>query len=100
MGRIAECSYCQFFARSQHLVCALHPSGPEGETCADYAPTEAEQQMREPIKNLFDRGDLQNRPVNSNEKAYIDIKKLNQLPLELRIRVLRWGVRVRRPWRM
>ncbi|PSN15856.1 hypothetical protein C7271_20580 [filamentous cyanobacterium CCP5] len=31
-----QCSRCQYNARSQFLVCALHPTGPEERECPDF----------------------------------------------------------------
>ena len=34
-----QCDRCQFFAFSDYIVCALHPSGPvEEDNCLDYDP--------------------------------------------------------------
>jgi hypothetical protein len=36
MPRINDCICCRYYAWDCHLVCALHPSGPDGKTCSDY----------------------------------------------------------------
>lgn len=33
---LAICEYCQFYACSSYLVCAVHPTGVEGDSCTDY----------------------------------------------------------------
>lgn len=47
MSKIPECDRCQFYARTLYVICALHPSGPEGETCLDFRDDSSEK--REPL---------------------------------------------------
>ena len=35
---LPECNRCQFYRRSQYLVCAVHPMGYQGDTCLDFRP--------------------------------------------------------------
>ena len=34
--KIPDCDRCQFFAHNPHMVCAVHPSGPSGNSCLDF----------------------------------------------------------------
>ena len=36
MPRIPNWERCRFYAQDHHLVCALHPDGPAGDTCLDF----------------------------------------------------------------
>ena len=38
MSKLPECASCLFYARDTHLICAMHPSGPSGDTCLDFRP--------------------------------------------------------------
>lgn len=37
MPKIPDCDRCLYCAHDFHLVCSLHPTGPGGETCNDFA---------------------------------------------------------------
>ncbi|NEO33184.1 MAG: hypothetical protein F6K36_22715 [Symploca sp. SIO3C6] len=36
MPKITECDRCLLFAHNPHLVCAVHPEGPKGNSCLDF----------------------------------------------------------------
>ncbi|MBR8837497.1 MAG: hypothetical protein DSM106950_26680 [Stigonema ocellatum SAG 48.90 = DSM 106950] len=36
MRKLPQCASCQFYAHDPHIVCALHPAGPGGDTCLDF----------------------------------------------------------------
>ncbi|MGB3191129.1 MAG: hypothetical protein WBB43_17120 [Limnoraphis sp.] len=36
MSRINDCFTCCYYAWDFHLVCAVHPTGPENKTCDDF----------------------------------------------------------------
>ncbi len=36
MPKIPHCAHCLFFSRDYHLICAIHPLGPLGDTCPDF----------------------------------------------------------------
>lgn len=36
MPEISDCSSCRFNAHNYYLVCAVHPAGPNGDTCPDF----------------------------------------------------------------
>jgi hypothetical protein len=36
MPKLPECDRCLLFARNPHLVCAVHPTGPNTNTCIDF----------------------------------------------------------------
>ncbi len=37
MPKLPECIYCRFYARNYYLICSLHPAGPNGDKCSDFA---------------------------------------------------------------
>ena len=39
MPKIPDCHLCQYYLHSPHLVCAVNPCGPAGETCDDFEAT-------------------------------------------------------------
>lgn len=36
MPKISDCDRCRFYTHDYHLVCTLHPDGPDGDTCLDF----------------------------------------------------------------
>lgn len=36
MPRIDDCFTCRYYSWDFHLVCAVHPTGPENESCNDF----------------------------------------------------------------
>ena len=38
MPKLPLCDRCLLCAHDYHLVCAVHPSGPEGDSCLDFRP--------------------------------------------------------------
>jgi hypothetical protein len=36
MPKIPDCDLCLYNARDYHIVCAVHPTGPMGNTCPDF----------------------------------------------------------------
>lgn len=38
MGKLDCCDRCQFYAHTPYLICAMHPTGVEGERCPDFRP--------------------------------------------------------------
>lgn len=67
MVKLPQCDRCLLRAHEQLIVCAVHPSGPTGDTCLDFRPNsqlednrfvdflglEAQQQDNEPFSNPF-----------------------------------------------
>lgn len=68
MVKLPQCDRCLLCAHEPLIVCAVHPSGPTGDTCLDFRPNpqlednrfvdflglEAQQQDNEPFSNPFD----------------------------------------------
>ncbi len=66
--KLPLCDRCLFCAHDPHIVCAIHPSGTEGDTCLDFRPDPdlegkrfvdflglgAQQRDDEPYSNSFD----------------------------------------------
>jgi len=50
MPKIHECDRCLLYARNPHLVCAVHPAGPNTNTCLDFRadPNAAAEELWEP----------------------------------------------------
>ncbi|MDJ0617042.1 MAG: hypothetical protein QNJ63_09900 [Calothrix sp. MO_192.B10] len=48
--KIPECDRCQFYSHDPHLVCAVHPSGPGGDSCLDFRedPSAEVEELWEP----------------------------------------------------
>lgn len=40
MPKILECDRCNYYAHSKYLVCAVHPSGIDGNYCPDFESSE------------------------------------------------------------
>ena len=38
MPKLPTCDHCLYCAHDYHLICAVHPAGPLGATCPDFAP--------------------------------------------------------------
>lgn len=53
MAKIPECDRCRFSAHSPYLVCSAHPTGPEGNSCADFVSGE----VRQPLGGGYYTGD-------------------------------------------
>ncbi|MBE9180265.1 hypothetical protein IQ268_17010 [Oculatella sp. LEGE 06141] len=48
MPKRPECNRCRFNANSSYLVCAVHPSGPDGDRCPDFqADLQLEQRQEQ-----------------------------------------------------
>lgn len=67
MAKLPECDCCLFCAHDYHIVCAIHPSGPEEDNCLDFRPDPdlegkrfvdflslRERRDNEPYSNPFD----------------------------------------------
>lgn len=68
MPKIPDCDHCLLCAHDSYIVCAVHPTGPTGNTCLDFRPDpqlegrhfvdflglESRQQDNEPFNNPFD----------------------------------------------
>jgi hypothetical protein len=54
------CQRCQRYSHTPYLICAIHPSGPEGDVCWDFAPNAAAavQERWQPVGVSFYDGDL------------------------------------------
>lgn len=38
MPKLPECNGCMFHSHDYHIVCAIHPTGVEGDSCLDFRP--------------------------------------------------------------
>lgn len=46
MAKIPDCDLCRLYAHSAYLVCSVHPTGPEGNSCADFEAVAVRQLLR------------------------------------------------------
>ena len=48
--KIPDCNRCLLYSHNPHLVCAVHPSGPSGNTCLDFRedPSAEPEELWEP----------------------------------------------------
>jgi hypothetical protein len=53
MAKIPDCDRCHLDAHSPYLVCSVHPTGPEGDSCADFEAVD----VRQPIGGGYYDGD-------------------------------------------
>jgi hypothetical protein len=60
MPKIPECDRCFLYARNPHLVCAVHPTGPNTNTCIDFRenPNNASEELWEPEGASYYNGEL------------------------------------------
>jgi len=41
MPKLPDCDRCQRYSFTPHLICAIHPTGPDSAECWDFAPNAA-----------------------------------------------------------
>jgi hypothetical protein len=60
MPKLPECDRCQLYAYNPHLVCAVHPTGVEGNHCPDFEPDPNAQpdEQWEPLGASYYNGEL------------------------------------------
>jgi len=46
MRKLPECARCLLCAHDPHLICAVHPAGPEGDSCPDFRPVSNAESRR------------------------------------------------------
>ena len=60
MPKLPECDRCLLYARNPHLVCAVHPAGPNTNTCLDFRadPNAAAEELWELEGASYYNGEL------------------------------------------
>ncbi|MEG4280744.1 hypothetical protein QUA62_25225 [Microcoleus sp. MON1_C1] len=60
MPNLPECERCLLYAHNLHLVCAVHPAGPNADTCSDFRedPDAASDELWEPEGASYYNGEL------------------------------------------
>ena len=60
MPKLPECDRCILYARDPHLVCAVHPTGPNTNTCIDFRedPNAEPVELWEPEGASYYNGEL------------------------------------------
>ena len=53
MTEIPDCDRCRLYAHSPYLVCSIHPTGPENDTCTDFETMD----VRQPLSGGYYAGD-------------------------------------------
>lgn len=54
--KLPECERCCFYAFSDQVVCAVHPAGPDSDSCLDFRPRKEE--LWEPVGASYYDGEL------------------------------------------
>ena len=60
MPKLPACNRCLLYVHNPHLICAVHPTGVEGDSCPDFEPdpqTEPEE-LWEPVGASYYNGEL------------------------------------------
>jgi len=74
MPKLPECDRCLLFARNPHLICAVHPTGPNTNTCIDFQEnSDAEpEELWEPEGASYYNGELiLQRPAAVDTRATV-----------------------------
>jgi hypothetical protein len=60
MPKIPECNRCQLYSHDPHLVCAVHPTGPQDDNCLDFRedPNAGSVELWEPEGASYYNGEL------------------------------------------
>jgi hypothetical protein len=60
MPKLPECDRCLLYARNPYLVCAVHPTGPNTNTCPDFRenPDAQPEELWEPEGASYYNGEL------------------------------------------
>jgi hypothetical protein len=74
MPKLPECDRCLLLARNPHLVCAVHPTGPNTDTCPDFRenPDAEPDELWEPEGASYYNGELiLQRPAAVDTRATV-----------------------------
>jgi len=60
MPKLPQCDRCLLYARNPHLICAVHPAGPNTDTCLDFRadPNLESDELWEPEGASYYNGEL------------------------------------------
>ncbi|MEZ2224708.1 MAG: hypothetical protein ACBR50_00320 [Microcoleus sp.] len=60
MPKLPECDRCLLYGRNPHIICAVHPAGPNGDTCPDFRedPNAEPEELWEPENASYYNGEL------------------------------------------
>ncbi|OWY64902.1 hypothetical protein B7486_44775 [cyanobacterium TDX16] len=71
MPKLPECDRCMFHSHDYHIVCVIHPTGVEGDSCLDFRPDP--ELRRLPFRDFLGvRSRQQSDEPYSNPHDYID----------------------------
>ncbi|MGF1939472.1 MAG: hypothetical protein RM347_034895 [Nostoc sp. ChiQUE02] len=60
MPKIPHCDRCLLYSHDPHLVCAVHPAGPQGDSCLDFRldPNAEAEELWQPEGASYYNGEL------------------------------------------
>ncbi|MEH1799970.1 MAG: hypothetical protein V7L13_12550 [Nostoc sp.] len=68
MSKLLECNRCLFYAHNPQLVCAVHPTGPSGNTCLDFRD-DPELETKQFV-DFLGIGETDDNPYNDNNQQW------------------------------
>jgi len=81
MSKLPECDRCQFNAHSEYLVCAIHPSGIQGDRCPDFLLDPEFTEMWSPIGFMFIDRQLFRKPIVYNQNFEPELTRSQQVQI-------------------
>ncbi|WP_260445905.1 hypothetical protein [Nostoc sp. UCD121] len=60
MPKLSECDRCLLYSHDPHLVCVVHPAGPQGDSCLDFRldPNAEAEELWQPEGASYYNGEL------------------------------------------
>jgi hypothetical protein len=78
MNKLPQCHRCIFYTGTPYLVCAVHPSGPGGDSCLDFeSDLDEEEELWEPEGARYIGGEL----VLEGNRVMVDGIEIIQLDM-------------------
>jgi hypothetical protein len=79
MPKLKKCDRCQFYAHNPHIICAVHPSGVNSDSCQDFEedPCAGAYELWEPVGARY----IENELVLSRNHLLVDGIEIIQLDL-------------------
>lgn len=78
---LPECNRCEFYGRSQYLICAIYPTGCPDNQCLDFRPApDVKQELWAPEGYSWYGEDLiQNTPIHLNQSDRLHLLQTHPL---------------------
>ena len=86
MPKLPECDRCLLFARNPHLICAVHPTGPNTNTCIDFRenPNAEAEELWEPEGATYYGDELiLQRPATVDTRTAVRRSRTNKIPVKM-----------------